>query len=217
MDAPEVTEKEEHYVCKALKDKTPLYFCIVGNIAVGKTTLANALAEHLECNVVEEVISHHVFIGPYYKEPKKYAFLSQHEFLIHNAIKQLWIQKETKHGIVQDRCMLDVGVFSKVFYDLDYLTKKQYENICETLEEMEKSFKKPDFIIHLDCKPWLCEERMKERNRDIEAHVPYSFLTALHVAYHKKLKDYAIPVIRINWSEYHEPEYVISEIISYFQ
>ena len=54
----------------------------------------------------------------------------------------------------------------------------------------KKFFKKPDGIIYLRCSPDKCLERMKQRSRSEESHVPLEYLEELHSYNENWLKDW---------------------------
>ena len=49
------------------------YIAIEGNIGAGKTTFANWLAQHLNCDLIEEQFQENPFLEKFYDEPERYA------------------------------------------------------------------------------------------------------------------------------------------------
>ena len=64
------------------------FIAIEGNIGVGKTTLANLLANTLDARVVLEEFAENPFLAKFYESPSQYAF-SVELFFMAERFKQL--------------------------------------------------------------------------------------------------------------------------------
>lgn len=93
-----------------------------------------------------------------------------------------------------------------------YLTDEEYEMIATIIQNNITDTRKPDFLLYLDCKPWVAEERMKARGRAVEKNVNYNYLSTLHISYRKKMETFGIPVVRINYNEFLDVKDVFSQI-----
>ena len=65
-------------------------------------------------------------------------------------------------------------------------------------------------IVHLDVTPEESMERIKQRNRSMESTISLEYLDNLKKAYDRFLHEIsvAIPVIKVDWSEFQDPEKV---------
>ena len=65
------------------------YIAIEGPIGVGKTSLAERLAEVIGAVVLREVTEENPFLSSFYQDPKRYAFQAQLFFLLSRYRQQL--------------------------------------------------------------------------------------------------------------------------------
>jgi len=94
------------------------------------------------------------------------------------------------------------------------MSERDYRTYVELFKNMSNFMRKPNVIVHLDVSPEESIERIKLRNRSCEAGISEEYMRALHQGYEDFLQDISryIPVIRVNWSEFAEPE-VMAECI----
>src|SRR4051812_32065818 len=59
-----------------------MFICIEGNIGVGKTTLAKALAKKLKADLLTERFEENLLLPLFYKNKKKLAFSLEYSFLL---------------------------------------------------------------------------------------------------------------------------------------
>jgi len=74
--------------------------------------------------------------------------------------------------------------------------------------------RKPNVIVFLDVSPEQSYERVKMRARDMESTIPLAYLQALAKAYEAFIKDISkiIPVIRVDWNQFHTTEEMAEQI-----
>lgn len=100
-----------------------------------------------------------------------------------------------------------------------FVFEKSVGNLSLLLLELEtnarNSFttvfrRKPNLIVHLDVTPEESMERIKQRNRSMESTISLEYLDNLKKAYDRFLHEIsvAIPVIKVDWSEFQDPEKV---------
>ncbi len=77
------------------------------------------------------------------------------------------------------------------------------------------SRKKPNLIVHLDVSPEESLRRIKMRSRDCESSITLEYLQNLYVSYEAFITDIAriIPVIRVNYEQFHTAEEMADMII----
>ena len=71
------------------------YIVVEGPIAVGKTSLAERLAESIGARLVFEETEENPFLRKFYENPEKYAFAAQIFFLLSRYRQQFEIASET--------------------------------------------------------------------------------------------------------------------------
>lgn len=88
------------------------------------------------------------------------------------------------------------------------MEERDYRTYIELFNNMANFMRKPNLIIHLDVSPQESIERIKRRGRDMEKTISVEYLTHLYNAYEEFIKEisHIIPVIKVNWSEFRDPE-----------
>lgn len=179
---------------------------LAGTIGAGKSSLAAALGEHLGTEVFYEAVDNNPVLDPYYKDPKKYAFLLQ-IFFLNKRFQSI------KEAYKADNNILDRSIFKdELFLTLNYkngnVTKTELDiykellgNMLEELEGMPK--RKPDLLIYIDVSFDKMLERIGKRGRSFEqiADNPelYEYYQQVHGEYPDWYANYDVsPKIRVD-------------------
>ncbi|MDP6484319.1 MAG: deoxynucleoside kinase, partial [Nitrospinota bacterium] len=109
------------------------YIAIEGPIGVGKTSLAERLAEVIGASVLREVTEENPFLANFYADSDRYAFQTQLFFLLSRYRQQLdLIQLDLFHGgIVSDYIFAKDRIFAYANLDADEIVL--YEEIYSLL------------------------------------------------------------------------------------
>ncbi len=178
---------------------------IAGLIGAGKTTLAKALGAHLDLPVYFEPVDDNVYLSDFYENPEKYAFATQ-IYLLNRRFQQhqeiIW----RGGGAVQDRTIYEDAVFAKTLVRQGLMDGRDYQTYVELFKHMSNFMCRPNVIVFLDLSPESSMERINQRSRNVESGIELSYLKALHEEYQLFIQDIArtVPVIRVNWEEYHD-------------
>jgi deoxyadenosine kinase len=178
---------------------------IAGLIGAGKTTLAKALGAHLDLPVYFEPVDDNVYLADFYENPAKYAFATQ-IYLLNRRFQQhqeiIW----RGGGAVQDRTIYEDAVFAKTLVRQGLMDGRDYQTYVELFKHMSNFMCRPNVIVFLDLSPESSMERINQRSRNVESGIELSYLEALHEEYQIFINDIArtVPVIRVNWEEYHD-------------
>ncbi len=158
----------------------PRHIAIEGPIGVGKTTLAQILAERTGGRLVLEQPEENPFLAGFYDERRKYAFQTQLFFLLSRYQQQ--------------QALLQQDLFSQSTI-ADYLFAKDRIFAALTLEPAELALYdqvydllgprvvQPDLVVYLQARTEVLLSRIKRRGRDYERGIEPSYLDALANAY----------------------------------
>lgn len=146
-------------------------------IGVGKSSVAEALAEHLGTEIFHESVDDNEVIGPFYtaspeeQEKYRFSFLLQLEFL--NSRFRDIKQAMKDDNNVLDRSIYEDWYFAKINTELNRIRPlefKIYEKLLHNMmEEIEGTPKKaPDLMIYLHASFERIMERIGIRGRDFE-------------------------------------------------
>jgi deoxyadenosine/deoxycytidine kinase len=177
--------------------KAPRYVVVEGPIRVGKSTLAQVLADRMHARRVFDC-EDNPFLAGFYKEQKGAAFAAQLYFLWER-------QRRLRETAIPDSSGAFVTDFlfekDKVFayLNLDNEELKLYERYYESLAaEMPK----PDLVIYLQATPEVLRTRIARKGAQSESRISQEYLTEVVRAYEHFFFHYtASDLLVVNTSE----------------
>lgn len=184
-----------------------VFIGIAGLIGAGKTTLANALADHLGLPVYYEPVADNAYLEDFYRDTKRYAFSTQ-IYLLNRRFQQhqeiIW----RGGGAVQDRTIYEDAVFAKTLVDQDLMEERDFQTYLQLFRHMSNFMCRPNMIVYLDLSPEVSLDRIRQRSRDMESGITLEYLVALQRRYQEFITDVSrnIPVIRVPWDEFKDVE-----------
>lgn len=177
----------------------PAYIAVEGPIGVGKTTLANKLAQTFSYALLREPASENPFLDRYYREGKRHALPTQLFFLLHRAeqIADLRNQDLLSPNLVADFLMEKDELFARL--TLDDNEFGLYKQIQENLA-IEPP--KPDLVIYLQAPADVLLNRIRARGIDSERGISAEYLHALINSYTEFFHFYNdAPLLVVNATE----------------
>lgn len=177
--------------------KAPRYVVVEGPIRVGKSTLAQVLADRMHARRVFDC-EDNPFLAKFYKEERGAAFAAQMYFLWER-------QRRLREALIPDASGAVVSDFlfekDKVFayLNLDNEELKLYERYYEPLAaEMPK----PDLVIYLQATPEVLRARIAKKGAQAESRISPEYLNEVVRAYEHFFFHYtASDLLVVNTSE----------------
>jgi deoxyadenosine/deoxycytidine kinase len=156
------------------------YIAIEGPIGVGKTSLAEILAQKLGAKIVREEAEANPFLTEFYKDVRRHAFQTQLFFLLSRYRQQRELhQTDLFHkGMVSDYMFVKDRIFANLTLDDNEL--KLYEQIHAILNA---HVLKPDLVIYLQAGTETLLRRIKMRGRKFEKTITSEYLDEINQAY----------------------------------
>lgn len=178
------------------------YICIEGNIGAGKSTLAKALTTQLNASYLPEQFEESGLLELFYKDPKKYRFLLEMDFLI-ARYKQLRSLNNTSGIIVSDFSFYKCLWFAKV-----NLNAAEYRVFSLHYKRLVALLPKPDAIIYLNTSVLNLTNNIKRRGRAYEVAISTNYLKSIHRVYSQNLiQEYdGVKVLQMKLMEYNKTE-----------
>jgi deoxyguanosine kinase len=191
----------------------PRYIAVEGPIGVGKTTLAQFLAERLGGKLILEPVEENPFLPAFYEDSRKNAFQTQLFFLLSRfqQQQQLLQQDLFTQSTVCDYLFAKDRIFASITLDPNELAL--YERIYEHLGPRVM---KPDLVIYLQARLDVLLARIKKRGREFERRFDPDYLAELSRTYNDFFHRYdETPLLIINTSDidYVESEKDFDELI----
>ena len=155
-------------------------FEIIGNIASGKTTLANLMNKSIQG--VFENFQENPFWESFYRLPEFYSFETELTFTLqhYHQIKDNISSGNSficDFSLTLDRSYADVTLSSG--------RNKIYRKV---LDELVDEVGKPDFMIYLKCPEHILLNRIIARGRDTEKTITIDYLESLAASIDENVK-----------------------------
>ena len=184
----------------------PQLVSIAGLIGSGKTTLANKLAQVLDCPLILEPYDQNPYLPQVYAGKKELALDSQLFFLTHRFDQiNTGVLKAAKLYI-SDYIFDKELIYAKILLNSDQMVL--YRHIHDLYSPKISS---PVLVIYLTDSSQNCLERIHQRNRPYEQKIEISFLDSILYGHEQLFAGWKkSPVIRIGTTDldYSKPDSV---------
>lgn len=175
------------------------YLAIEGPIGVGKTSLAERLAERLEAATVFEEWKQNPFLQPFYDGKPGAAFQVE----LFYALSRYRQQQELLQRKLFAQHTLSDYVFEKsklfAYLNLEDSELLIYEKLYSLLAE---GVPRPDLVIYLQAPTELLMKRIRARKRAEEARLSEEYLAEVNRAYNHYFFHYSqTPLLVVNTSD----------------
>ena len=157
----------------------PRYIAVEGPIRVGKSTLAQILAERLNAQRVMEPDSN-PFLPAFYEGERGAAFQTQFAFLVRRfeALQALDVGPRSRRVVVADFLFEKDKLFACLnLSDQELDTYNRYYNY------FREQLPTPDLVIYLQATPAVLKKRLKKKNAPGERAVSDEYLEEVVKAY----------------------------------
>ena len=156
------------------------YIAIEGPIGVGKTTLANMIAEELGYSTLFEPAAENPFLDAFYRDSRRYALPTQLLFLLNRA-RQIG-------GIAQDDLLI-TKIVSDFLMEKDELfarltlTSDEFYLYQQISKKLDLKVRTPDLVIYLQANVDVLLTRIRHRGVKSEQRMETEYLASLVDAY----------------------------------
>lgn len=175
------------------------YLVVEGIIGVGKTSLAELLANRINAKLVLEAIDENPFLADFYRDMDAYAFQTQMFFLLSRHKQQM----ELKQMELFSTNLVSDYLFEKdrIFANLT-LNETEINLYGKIYEILRRDILSPSLIIYLQIDPERALARIKRRARPFEKNFSLDYLRELNEAYNQFFFHYKeSPLLIINVNE----------------
>ena len=141
---------------------------VVGNTAVGKTTLVQRLADAEICASGFEQHAERPFQRAFAADLPRYALANQVDYFLLRAEQEHAIRGQPGFGLVARRLDEDFYVFARHFWRKGYLSNAEYDLCVRLHTQIRRCAPPPDLFIFLTAPLAVIERRFQQRSRTLE-------------------------------------------------
>jgi deoxyadenosine/deoxycytidine kinase len=172
------------------------YIVVEGPIGVGKTSLAQRLAKHIEAQPLLEKPQDNPFLANFYQDPARYALPTQLFFLFQriNEVRDLAQMDLFGGRTVSDYLFEKDALFARLTLSDDEY--KLYQSIYGGLAPQAPA---PDLVIYLQAPTSTLVERVRRRGHRYERSIQDEYLSRLADSYGEFFHQYdEAPLLVVN-------------------
>lgn len=161
-----------------------MHIAIAGNIGVGKTTLAEKLAQHFGWDVYYEAVEGNPYLAPFYDDMTKWSFHLQVYFLNSRFEQVLRIKEDAFQPVIQDRSIYeDAYIFALNLHESGIMNETDYATYLGLFKTIMKAVTPPNLMIYLKADTDKLVRQIQLRNRSFEQNIDISYLESLNRLY----------------------------------
>jgi len=178
-------------------------------MGVGKSTLTAALAERLGAEAHYESVAENPYLERFYEDMRRWSFHSQFTFLS-QAFRQHCDILTSANVCVQDRTIYEhFHVFASSHLEQGLLDEEEFRSLEDHFRALTRVVPGPDLMIYLRASIPTLMDRIRGRDRSIEAGVEVAYLQGLEDRYERWMASYDasdVLVIDTDNIDFHDAE-----------
>ena len=174
----------------------PKYIAIEGPIGVGKTTLANKIAETFNYDAFLEQPAENPFLKNFYRNPSQSALATQLFFLFQRMQQ---IQDLKQRSLFETVRVADFLIEKDRIFAEVTLSMEEMDLYDKVYDHLTLDAPTPDLVIYLQAPIDVLKDRITKRGNINEQYLTLEYLEKLNDAYSRFFLDYNnAPLLIIN-------------------
>lgn len=166
------------------------HIAIAGNIGAGKTTLTTLLGNHFGWECHYESADDNPYLADFYEDMTRWSFNLQIYFL-NNRYQQVVDILRGSKTVIQDRSIYeDAYIFAPNLYEMNLMTKRDYDNYFSLFKTMSSQVQAPDLMIYIKASIPTLVSHIHSRGREYEGSMSLDYLKRLNEKYEKWIDSY---------------------------
>ncbi|MGD1947570.1 MAG: 2-amino-4-hydroxy-6-hydroxymethyldihydropteridine diphosphokinase [Croceivirga sp.] len=164
------------------------FLAIEGNIGVGKSTLADKIAQDFNAKLVLERFADNPFLPKFYEDQSRYAFPLEMSFLADRY--QQFMDDTSQFDLFKTFMVGDYDIFKSLIFAQITLQKEEFELYRKVFNFMYNEVRKPDIYVYLYQNTDRLLENIKKRGRAYEQQIAPDYLEKIHRGYQDFIKSH---------------------------
>ncbi len=171
---------------------------VAGNIASGKTSLAERLGARLGWRTAFESVADNPYLADFYTDMRLWSFHLQIFFLGHRAQQHLELARAPQSAIADRSIYEDAHIFARALYHLGNISERDYRAYRKVFDMVTAGLPRPDLLLYLQAPVSVLVQRIGERGRSIEKGITADYLALLESFYAEWMQTFDLcPVLTI--------------------
>jgi deoxyguanosine kinase len=172
------------------------YIVVEGPIGVGKTSLAQRLADHTGADIMLEKPQENPFLERFYQDPQRHAMSTQLFFLFQRINE---VRDQAQMDLFRTRTVADYLFDKDALFARLNLSEDEYKLYQQIYQSLAPQAPVPDLVIYLQASTDTLIERVRRRGRDYERMVTNDYLNRLGNSYGEFFHQYEeAPLMMVN-------------------
>lgn len=195
----------------------PKFVIVEGPIGVGKTDLAQRIAETYSYSTVFEQVDHNPFLSKFYQSPQHNALAAQLHFLFQRIQQLETLQQadmfEPMH--ISDYMMEKNALFAEAV-----LTADEYSLYKMVYDKLVVNATKPDLVIYLQASTPALIQRIQQRGIEHEQYLTNDYVDRINQAYSRFFHYYdnaPLLIVNAEHSDVLFQEHNFKQLLNYMQ
>jgi deoxyadenosine/deoxycytidine kinase len=171
---------------------------VAGNIASGKTSLAERIGARLGWRTAYESVANNPYLADFYADMRQWSFHLQVFFLGHRAQQHLELARCPESAIADRSIYEDAHIFARALHHLGNLSERDYQSYRHVYDMVVSGLPRPHLLLYLKAPVPILLQRIGQRGRSIEGGIDFEYLSLLESFYEEWLQTFDLcPVLTI--------------------
>jgi deoxyadenosine/deoxycytidine kinase len=156
---------------------------VCGNIATGKTTLAEALTrtQHWACEF--EPVDHNPYLEDFYRDMGRWALPIQYYFLSARAALHATASRRASFTILDRTIYEDAHIFARALHGEGFIADRELQTYWRLFQMVSSNLRFPDLVLYLRAPLTMLFDRIRNRARPFEQRITLRYLAVLDEFY----------------------------------